>query len=117
MLIPAFVLLMACQNDSTLTEVITFKPSDYDVMFIPNDTSDEADKIYMDAFIELKAKYPTEFNEAKKVNINLMNMDFIERKNGPSLLISKNGTTIAQLSGKKAKKEIIEQLEFTFREE
>ncbi|WP_067725762.1 hypothetical protein [Oceanobacillus damuensis] len=115
-LVPAILILMGCQNEKTLTEVITFKPSDYEVIFIPNNYIDETNQVYMDAMIDLKAEYPNEFEEAKKEAKNLTDLDSIDNIKGPSLIIVKNDTPIAQLSGEKAKKDIMEQLEFTFGE-
>ncbi|MFC4025417.1 hypothetical protein ACFOUV_16640 [Oceanobacillus longus] len=113
LLIPTLFLLNGCQNENTNVEVFTFKPNEYDVMFIPEDSIDEVDEMYMDAIIELKAKYPSEFSEMEMTERNIAELGIMQNTDGPSLLISKDGTTIAQLFGKKPKKEIIEKLEIT----
>ncbi|WP_337017200.1 hypothetical protein [Oceanobacillus massiliensis] len=112
-LISILFVLAACQNEDGEVEVITFNPYDYNVIFIPENKVDDKNEIYIDAMIELKAEYPSEFNNVNKIEKDLTAMGIKESNDGPTLVILKSGETIAKLSGKMPKHEIKEQLEIT----
>ncbi|MBP2077906.1 hypothetical protein [Oceanobacillus polygoni] len=117
LIIPTLLLLLGCQqHKDELVEAISFNPSEYNVMIIPEESIEEIDDIYVDAIIELKAKYPTEFTDAKTVEIDPAEMDIPLDTTGSTLVIQKNGQTIAHLSRNMPKNEIMEQLEVTLEE-
>lgn len=107
----AFVLLSGCQKDEVMVEVFTFSPSDYHVLFIPDFAEDAADTIYMDAILDLKATYPTEFVETNKEERDLSEIGV--DLSGPILIIQKDGKNISEISGEKTMKEIRDELEHT----
>ena len=111
LLISFYILLTSCHNDESI-EIITFTTSDnYNVVFIPKTTTDDLNETYMDALIELKAKYPLEFKKRNKTEKNTEEFNFEMPR--PSLTIFKNGQVIEQMSGVPHKKEIKEKLEIT----
>ncbi|WP_339227559.1 lipoprotein [Oceanobacillus sp. FSL K6-2867] len=112
-LISILLLLAGCHYKEDVINAISFNPSEYRVMILPAESVEEIDDKYVDAIIDIKAKYPTEFSDAKKVEIDPAEMDIPLESNDTTLIIQKNGQTIAQLSSNMTKNEIIEQLEFT----
>lgn len=108
------LLTSGCNNTSAVVDVITFQPSNYDVKFITDHSSEETQNAYIDAILELKAEYPAEFKaiEEEEKNINDI-QNTINIEGGPTLIILRNGQTISQLSGNKPKSEIMHELEIT----
>ncbi|PAV29865.1 hypothetical protein CIL05_08270 [Virgibacillus profundi] len=107
--------ISGCQHTNTMVDVITFKPSNYQVMFFPNNTEKDTKNVYMDAMLELKAKYPKAFTEVEAIEKEVDELKDVIKQDEPILIISKNGRTISQLSGEKPKTEIVEQLEMTMK--
>lgn len=106
-------LTTGCQKTSTVVNVFTFQPANYDVKLFTDNTSEKINKLYMDAMLEVKAKYPAEFQGAEEKEENIEDLNLSLSADGPTLLISKNGQTISQLSGKVSKTRIIQELEET----
>ncbi len=107
------LLLTSCHNDESI-EIITFAPSDnYNVVFIPKKTTDDMNEMYMDALIELKAKYPFELKEINKTKKKPEELNVSNVMASPSLTIFKNGQVVIQLSGNPSKDEIKRNLEIT----
>ena len=111
------ILLTGCQSKDEVVEAISFNPTEYNVMIIPEESIEEIDEIYIDAIIDLKAEYPYEFADAKTVEIDPTEMDIPLDTKGTTLIIQKNGQTVAQLSRNMPKDEIMEQLEVTLEED
>jgi thiol-disulfide isomerase/thioredoxin len=113
LLISFYILLAGCHNDESI-DIITFTASeDYNVVFIPKTTTDDLNKTYMDALIELKAKYPLEFKEINKTEKKTEELNLSNELAGPSLTIFKNGQVVERMSGDPHKEEIKEKLELT----
>ncbi|MFC2950250.1 hypothetical protein [Virgibacillus sediminis] len=103
-----------CQSPKSAVEVISFQPSDYEVLFYSNSPDDGAleDK-YKDAIIDLKAKYPDQFENMKAFTEDISNLKVSGSKEGPNLLILKDGDTVSHLNGDQPKQEILNHLEYT----
>jgi len=110
-LIPAVLLLTGCQNANANVEVITFKPSEYEIVLIPQNSTDQVDDIYANAIIELKAKYPYKFKDIKAVEKNIDEINTRLHADSPTLLIMRDGKTIKKISGNLPKEEIKSHLE------
>jgi hypothetical protein len=75
------------------------------------------EEIYLDAIIELKAKYPSEFNHVTSEAKSIHEMNYsTNHDQNPILLITKNGQTVKELSGPTPKAEIKKHLEMTMEE-
>ncbi|MFC3040192.1 hypothetical protein ACFOGI_07990 [Virgibacillus xinjiangensis] len=111
--IPLLILSAAgCQSPSAAVEVVSFQPSDYEVLFYTNSEEDTAleDK-YKDAIIDVKAKYPEEFADMQAVTKNMNELTGENSAEGPNLVILKNGDPIKHLNGDQPKQKILNQLE------
>lgn len=104
--------LTGCQPSQTVN-VITFHPTDYEVMFIPDQSNRGEEYMYKDAFIDLKAKYPKAFDEMETGKKATSELTKSIHPGVPALIISKNGQTITELSGEIPKQKIVKQLEMT----
>jgi hypothetical protein len=114
LLILFLLFLASCQQPAEKIEIITFHPSDYDVILLTDQSKTNMEEIYLDAIIELKAKYPSEFNQVSSKATSTHETNFsVGNDENPTLLITKNGQTVKELSGKTPKKEIIKHLELT----
>ncbi|MEC5422837.1 hypothetical protein QGM71_04905 [Virgibacillus sp. C22-A2] len=105
--------ISGCQNTGAMVNVISFQPSDYNVMFLTNNASQSVEDTYMDAVLEFKAKYPREFNNAQEIEKNIEELDLMLDTDHPALIITKDGQLVTQISGQKTKKEIVLLLEKT----
>lgn len=107
-------LLTGCQQPAEKVDMITFHPSDYDVILFTDQSNSNMAEIYLDAIIEVKAKYPSEFNQVSSEVKPIHELEFsINPHQNPILLITKNGQTVKELSGSTPKKEIKKYLEMT----
>jgi hypothetical protein len=108
------IFLTSCQQPAEKVDIITFHPTDYDVMLLTNESNKNMEEKYLDAIIELKAKYPSEFNQvsSEAKSISEMNISISHDQN-PILLITKNGQTVKEFSGSTSKAEIKKHLEMT----
>ncbi|GAB3800061.1 thioredoxin domain-containing protein [Virgibacillus kimchii] len=106
--------LTSCQHSEEKIEVITFHPTDYDVMLLRNNADTGMEEIYLDAIIELKAEYPSEFKQVSSEAKPIPEIDMlVNHDENPTLLITKDGQTVKELSGDTSKKEILAYLEMT----
>ena len=97
------ILTTGCQKSSTIVDVITFQPADYDVILCTHDQNKSLKYIYMDALLELKAAYPDQFTGGEEEKRSIDELEYKVSTDSPTLLIQKNGQTIRRLSGEKSK--------------
>ncbi|MFA1818713.1 hypothetical protein ACDX78_00700 [Virgibacillus oceani] len=113
-LIITLFFLTSCQQPDEKLDIIAFHPSDYDVFLLTDKSDTSIEEIYLDAIIELKAKYPDEFSQvsSEAKSNHEINLTINEEQN-PILLITKNGQTVKELAGPTSKTEIKKHLEMT----
>jgi hypothetical protein len=108
------IFLTSCGQPAEEVDIITFHPTDYDVFLLTDESNTSMEEIYLDAIIEMKAEYPSEFNQVSSEAKPIQEMNVsINDDQKPALLITKNGQTVIELTGSTTKAEIKKHLEMT----
>lgn len=109
-----FLLFTGCFPEQKKIEVISAKPSGYEIQLVTEERELETERAYMDAFIAFKNQYQEQPLEFFKSSSSLYSIeDKITQL--PTLLIRKEGKTIAKISGERNSKEIVDQLKNTIK--
>jgi hypothetical protein len=99
------------KSNNKVIDVVTFQPLDYDVSLFSDAKSDHNRNLYIDAIIELKAKYPTAFKNVQTGEMTKEEAARLSEIEETTLIISKNGQTVSRLSGDQDKSKIVNTLE------
>ncbi|MDF1506749.1 small peptidoglycan-associated lipoprotein [Robertmurraya sp. DFI.2.37] len=109
-----FMLIPACQkNDAKSFEIDS---SDKQVLFFSNETEHanlQIEAPYYDAIIELRQRFPEEFNEIKTFAPTTDKAIFTKLKVEvcPAIIVLHNDKVLVQVAGESSKEEILQPIE------
>ncbi|WP_047982147.1 hypothetical protein [Ornithinibacillus contaminans] len=88
-------------------QIISFEQKDYKIMLYTL----ESTNMYLNQILELKAKYPQEFQNPTISKKTIDSDTEMDSTTFPILIVQENGTTIKKLSGIQTSQDMVKQLE------
>lgn len=102
------IMCSGCINEQKdEVQIISFEQKDYKIMLYTL----ESTNMYLNQILELKAKYPQEFQNPTISKKTIDSDTEMDSTTFPILIVQENGTTIKKLSGIQTSQDMVKKLE------
>ncbi|WP_102027495.1 hypothetical protein [Salirhabdus sp. Marseille-P4669] len=108
-LLTIVLFICACSKETTENiNIVKYKPLDFEIFFVSNDSNTEVERVYIDALLSLQREFASnQMTWDREIINNKETIETITIDQYPSLIIVKNGQVMKKISDNVSKEEIM----------